>query len=317
MKFLKLINIIAIIVATHGIHLFAREKGDIQCSYTYKGQVITPYNILQLSPKTPAELEKKVQSFLRSKPDLIYLFSGQAYYQKLPFYGKAPFAFNFRQMDVHMRGFFESIATAIARANAGIQIPKNPQQKYNRVLANFTVFMGPDWVIKSSGFLNRRANILHEVGMDNRDPELPQEKLDAFIKDFGPKTYQTISRMAYWLMVKEGIEKFKLDRIKLPKMYLVHIPGRPTEVNDSNYVIVEENIGGAIAGGQRYITETEIMKDPEVKRQYEIIQRYADLWDNSAANYHVKDGILYPVDTEQPNNQKPSNFFWKDRAKKQ
>ncbi len=288
---------------------------DIACSFTYKGQLMTADNILKLSPKVPEKLKRQVQSFLRSKPDLIELFSGQSFYKKLPGHDKAPFAFNFNQIDASMKAYLEDMAIKIAHADAGIQIPSSGPGRYNRALSNFTVFMGPDWVIKSSGFLNRRANILHEVGMDNRDPELPQEKLDAFIQDFGPRTYQTISRMPYWLMVKEGIKKFKLNRIKLPKMYLVHIPGRPTQVSDSNYVIVEENIGGVLSGGERYVTQTKIMKDPEVKRQYEILQKYAALWDNSAANYHVKGGILYPVDTEQPNNQKPSNFFWKQQAK--
>lgn len=151
--------------------------------------------------------------------------------------------------------------------------------------------------------------------MNNRDPELPQAQLDQFIKEFGPRTYQTISRMPYWLMIQEAIEKLNLKRIKLPKMYLVHIPGRPVEVNDSNYVIVEENIGGRISGSQRYVHETEmLMNDPEVKHEFEMVKKYADLWDNSAANYHVNNGTLYPIDTEQPNNQRPSNFFWKDRA---
>lgn len=305
MKFLKsiwvLVSVVQIMVT------YAAELNDISCSFTYGGQAMNADNILQFSPKAPAELEQKVESFFQVRPELVSIFTGLAYYDKLQ-NGKAPYAFNFGgPLDLHMRAFLDGMYFSLQRSNAGISIPEG-QQRYNRVLSNFTAFIGNDWVIKSSGFLNRRANILHEMGQDNRDPELPQAKLDQFIAQQGKNTYQTVSRMPYWLMVKEAIEKFKLDRIALPKMYLVRMPGRPAVVNDSNYVIVEENTGG------RQLDKATDLLDPELNRQYEIAVKYADLWDNSEPNFRIKDGVIYPVDTEQPNNQRPSNFFWKDRA---
>ncbi len=313
MKILPISQLLVIVAAMLPGYLAAAESNDIHCSYTYNGQAMTPENILELAPKVPQDIEQKVQNFFAQKPDFAYIFSGESYYTKIPFSNHAPYAINFNQIMPQDLLFFEAMRQALARA--GIQVAAVPQG-INPMIQNFTIRLGDDLLIKSAGYWNRRGNILHEMGADNQDRYFPQAKLDAFIKDYGPKTYQTISRMPYWLMVKEAIEKYNLDRIRLPKMYVVHIPGRPTEVSDGNYVIVEENIGGAIAGAVGSIYDTEIMKDPEMKRQFEIVKNYANLWDNSAPNYHVNKGILYPVDFEGPNNQKPSNFFWKNSVKK-
>ena len=112
-------------------------------------------------------------------------------------------------------------------------------------------------------------------------------------------------------MIKEALEKYNLDRIALPNMYLVHIPGRPTEpVSDNNYVIVEAKIDGDTLSCARHVWDHEILKnDPERMRQFDIVKKYADLWDNSGANYMIRQNVLYPIDTEQPNNQPPSNFL--------
>ena len=281
------------------------EVSALEPMNTYKGQAITPQNILELAPKIPAEIDKMAQDWLLQRPDLLYVFSGETYYNLIPFYNKAPFAINFGNLDAQSKSFLELMRMALERG--GIKFPPSGQG-YSAMLQNFTLPINPKWYLKVSGFFNRRANIQHEMGKNNRDLEFPQELLEQFITKYGKVTYQTISRLAYWLRVKEAIERFKF-RIGLLQKYLVHIPGRPTDVNDMNYVIIEENVADS-----KFMNETDILKDPEAKRQFDKVYEYANMWDPTPQNYKVKDNKIYFIDIEQANAQPPSNFFLKDKS---
>jgi hypothetical protein len=298
-----LVRICAIFLA---ITVMSFEVLAQEAMNTYKGQAITAQNIVELAPKVPVEVNKMVQDWLRQRPDLIYVFSGESYYNMIPFYNKAPFAINFGNLDAQSKSYLELMRLALERG--GQKFPQSGPG-YSAMLQNFTLLITSQWYLKVSGFFNRRANIQHEMGKNNRDLEFPQELLEQFITKYGKVTYQTISRLAYWLRIKEAREKFNLDRIGQTQMYLVHMPGRPTEVNDMNYVIVEENLGDS-----KFMHETDMLKDPETKRQFDKMYQYAVLWDPSPQNYKVKDNKIYCVDTEQANAQPPSNFFLKDRS---
>ena len=91
-----------------------------------------------------------------------------------------------------MADFLEGSARALE--SAGAPVADQGPARLRAGLLNFTVALG-SMMIKSSGLLNRRANILHEMGQDNRDPELSPKALDQFVRQHGDNTYQTISRL--------------------------------------------------------------------------------------------------------------------------
>lgn len=274
---------------------------DYNSGNTYQGQEITAENILQLIPEPPHELEAKVQTYLKQKPILANIISGADYYNKIMFFDKAPFTLDF-QPDTPDRPivdlYFKTMESYIRQAG----LPTKPGQ-------NFVIPLG-DHIIKASGFFNRRENI--NAYLRQTDPTQTHGKtilpaqLEKFNKEVG-KTYQTISRVAYWLRLKELKETLNLDRICLPDKYLVHIPGRPLQVDDTNYVVAETALDDAVPFDQ-----TDLAQDPEVIQQLTQAIGYAHLWDINSRNILVSGDKACIVDTEQPNVGVPTKFFLKD-----
>ena len=272
---------------------------DFGSTNTYKGKQITAENILELAPQAPADVKAQVDEFLTKNLILSNILSGESYYQKIMFYPKAPFSIAFSQpgdVDKELQQLYFGSMSQKLKTIWGINKPN--------IGSNFVIPMG-DWFVKVSGFSNRRENIINELGLPYGS-NITQANLEKFKAGMG-KTYQTISRMAYWLRAKEAKEKLKLNRICLPQEYLVHIPGRPTQVDDTNYVIIEEKIKNA-----KPITQTDLATDPEVIEQLVQLIGYAALWDINPNNILANEDMTCTVDLEQPNVYNPSNFFDKN-----
>lgn len=275
------------------------EKLNFASTNTYKGEIINAESILRLAPHAPEDVVRLTQGYLLQRPKAARYFSGQVYYQKVPGYDKAPFAINLEQEASLKEAFFGERKRQM-----------DAEGVINRVGGpNFVIDLNPNWLLKVSGFGNRRENINKEQSPAESyawGSSVSQDALDAFIKK-GGKTYQTISRMAYWLRAKEAQTVLGLDRICLPEQYLVHIPDRPEHVDDTNYVIVEQTITGA-----KPLTETPLACDPEIISQLTQIIGYTALWDINPNNILASNNNACIVDTEQPNNHKPSDFFMED-----
>lgn len=254
---------------------------------TYKGEPITIENLLQIAPQVPDDINGAVRFLLEKNVQLTKDITGVEVWNAFTAFANNPNPMTHNQFQMAYQGYNARRAQLKA---LGIN-----KSDFNYVIA----ILNDNWFIKASGLTNRFANVVAQVGGNGLGPL----QFKQFINERPGVTYQTISRLPRWLRIKEAIEKFNLTHIGLPHMYLVHIPSRPLDVNDMNYVIVEENIRG------KHLDETTMEQDPEVMRQKNIMVTYADLWDNGPKNFIVKDNKVYPIDTEQPNNIAPNKFL--------
>lgn len=284
-----------------GCKVKAEQALDFASANTYYGQEITPENIIQLAPKIESEVTAIVENFLIKNNPLGNILSGASYYNPILFYDKVPFTLDFAQQTADQeakQAYFGTMRATFTKL--GLNLKPG---------ANYIIDLNDAWIIKASGFSNRLNNINLQVG-NKYGSNITSQQLAEFKRmTDGGKTYQTISRLAYWLRAQEAKEKLGLDRICLPKQYLVHIPGRPHIVEDTNYVIVEEKIRDT-----KPLTDTPLAGDPEVIQQLTQLIGYTALWDINANNLLVKGNQVCIIDTEQPSVHKPLDFFHKDMS---
>lgn len=260
---------------------------------------ITVETILELAPVMPEHLKKQIEEFFRLHSKIVSIVSGESYYHTLPGTHHAPLSMNFDRRSRRDRKFFSTAKKSLSDVKSNII-----KENYHALLNNLVIEVaGGHWLIKTSSLFNRRANILHEMGLDHGSSKLPPAKLKEFVRTKGGRTFQTISRMVYWLRAKHAQEELHLDRICLPLKYLMHIPGRPTVIDDTNYVVVAEKLSGVVP-----ILETNLLGDKEVVAQLTHIIIRASLYDIHNNNVLAKDGKACLIDFEQPNACKPSEF---------
>lgn len=251
----------------------------------------------------PQEVNTLVHDFFEHKYPLGYILSGADHYKDIMFFGKPPFALQFPK-EGHRSPDQEIISAYFGTM-------KHVMDKLGfhgfKPGQNIVISVNNTWILKSAGFANRLQNITAELGLPYGSV-LSKENVEEFISRYQGKTYQTITRMACWLRAKEAIEKLNLDRIRLPNHYLVHIPGRPTDMCDANYVIVEEQIPDL-----KSMSQTDLLGDAEVVRQLTQLIGYSSLWDVNEGNLLAHGDQAVIVDFESPNVHKPSNFYMKDK----
>ena len=130
-----------------------------------------------------------------------------------------------------------------------------------------------------------------------------------------PLRYQNVSRVFYNRKIRMFVEQNKLEHVGVFKKYLYHIPGRPKELCDSNYLVVAEkvpnvptiSVNNLLLQQLTFDENQEIMARtagdyvrPEYEEAFlEIIQVITGvgLWDIGHANI-----ALIPVATENDNN---------------
>lgn len=260
----------------------------------------TPINkdtILELVPAVPTRVSARVDHLFKKKPLLAVVLSGVLYTQKIPGATGAPLSMNVHALSRRNKKLFlKPFKKKLSRVGLhATRQKKNPFQ----LLRNFIVPLDGDLFIKASGLSNRRANIVSEMG----GGVLTQATLDDFMSHHGGHTYQTLSRMVYWLRAKKAQKELRLDRICLPKKYLVHIPGRPTYADDTNYVVVAEKLH------TKPILETDLLGDERVVAQIAHVILAASMWDIHAGNLRAtKDNKACFIDFEQPGDFRPSDF---------
>lgn len=258
---------------------------------------ITTETLLELAPPMPKNLKLSIEKYLEQHPEISLIISGE-YYHTLPGAHHAPLSMNFKRPSRKDKKFF----SAAKKSASGIQ-PNIVKNNYHALRNNLVINVDGHWLIKASSLFNRRSNILNEMGLHNHRSKLPKEKLKEFMRTKGGRTFQTISRMVYWLRAKQAQEALHLDRICLPEKYLMHIPGRPTTLDDSNYVIVAEKLSGALP-----ILQTNLLGDKEVVAQLTHIILRASLFDIHNDNVLAQNGKACLIDFEQPSSYKPSEF---------
>lgn len=167
---------------------------------------------------------------------------------------------------------------------------------------------GLDYYIKIAGPMNRAQSTLMELGI------WPGQK--ANVEQFNQvlagsiPTYQTASRAAYYLALKQLINSKNLNTIGLQKTHLMHYPAS-AKSSDDNYALVLEK---ALPKNVKKLTAQNIKTIPN-ESLTDLVNAIigVGLWsikDNVFMDTNGK--LLYLVDLEQPNNSAPKDFFLKD-----
>lgn len=166
-----------------------------------------------------------------------------------------------------------------------------------------------EFVVKISGPLNRLQSILMAHGFwPGETPTKPIGKTN---------TYQTASRAAYYLILKEFIEKNKFKHIHAPETYLISYSKKPKLIDDEQVFILQR----AIPAASKKITPelAQALPDDAIS---EIVKAIigAGLWsikDNLFLDTETNSPLerIHLVDLEQPNNSAPADFFHKDATR--
>lgn len=87
--------------------------------------------------------------------------------------------------------------------------------------------------------------------------------------------YQLISRIFYNKKIRDFIAREKFNYVMVPRKYLYHIPGTPDELNDDNYLVIEEKIEQI--SDQATSTELRKIMNPDVIK---VLEELKKLWLN-------------------------------------
>lgn len=244
---------------------------------SYEGRLITARTLLNLLPPTPAALNADIQAWLAGHQEFVD--------------GKL---LNYDRMtkDTLARIALRDEIHAYLAAHGCPTMAKG---------ANYVFQAVPGWLIKMAGYPNRRENIVARVGKpynallvdadyEKADKEWADDQFDSQIiagkpvlkKPDAPKTFQGMTRLAMYLLAKKAIEADPeiAAHIAVPAKYAVHIPGRPDEVSDRNYVTVAQRLDvrdiGAFTSSERAAILKFLGHCPMVFPTTENIKRLAD-----------------------------------------
>ena len=153
---------------------------------------------------------------------------------------------------------------------------------------------------------NDMSNACANTVAKDLNPYLVQDAISHVIDYVGgdgimPKTYQGVSRMAYWLAAQQFIKQSKISSVVFPDTYLVHIPGRPHDLSDKNYVVVEKV--------QSKLQDVTALTKEERNDVRQIIEATALFELTNGGLKRDENGKLVMFDLEQPNNSNPKDFF--------
>lgn len=276
----------------------------------HQGLTIGQDTILQLLKQVPETVEKATSEWFKKNPEIANAALGYE-----------PF--------IRTNLTLSNGKTVIDKTNELLTQQGTPNKSpFNYVFQHPTL---KGYVIKIAGHANRKYNISHQLQWDektqgwtkgyNYQKALTQEDYDRLAKELdakhfdhmtqtsgqqilittAPKTYQHVSRAAHYLLLREAIEQGKLTHITAPQMWLVHIPGRSTEVSDRNYVIVEEELKG--------LKDIDSLSSTEAAELEEAIRATGLFNINKENCKRTAEGKIVILDFEQPNNSIPTQFF--------
>lgn len=293
---LKRILFVSMLLISQILHAIG-EEGVANKYNTFKGKVINQDSIVHLANKyfpMPENLKQKVIEWIEEDNNMQLL-------EQLAAFPAALSLSNFKNT------FDKSTLVQLGIKNLS---------KHNYV---FEIPCAQAF-IKIGGPSNRLATLIRSTGINPYDRERNkklQEKgliIDAIDQEI--PTYQTISRMAYYLLVKEAVDKLKSEHIKIPKTYLFRLPGKPDIVSDNNYILVQERVKGIQSANANNLAQ---LSEEAIHHLCKIAVTTGVLWGVSYSNLGMKEEngkmIIYLTDLEQPNNSNPLKFFHGNSAK--
>ena len=273
---------------------------------TYKGVAITAENLMNFAPEMSSEvpeLQDSMTKWVNKNPDFITAV-------------------------VRQPGSLNSLGQKMARANAHFakkddSDAQTSEQKIKNLSNNNYVFesVDPNYLAKVSGPVNRYllqtyAKAYAKSGgfaqyRTYSDAEILAQGWDLETI----KTYQTASRLFYWLRAKEAIETQSLTEIEIPQMYLMPLDTTTTP-HDENCMVLERKIGSFNPGEESAtilsINAPDMLTILNKDRLVQLmkVMKYAGLW-NVSNNilYNTQTRKLNLVDFEQPNTLRPHELW--------
>ena len=307
--------------------------GMQEAPHYYNGTIINAQTIVQLAPQAPTDILDHVQTWLSNNKSLVSAALG---YEALigsmkPFHdktngvltqlgspNKSPYNYVF---DVPQSQLIMKIAGHCNRKyNLMVMAEylKYPNDSFNAEHYNYSRQLTTgDFNLFGQNLNDNEFDVLNSsIGytapatelLSHPDYQKMQERLLATAQTgsprySAPKTYQTISRMAYYLLFLDAQQRVGFNHIVAPQMHLIHIPSRPEIVSDRNYVIVEKKIHNLQPLGA--------VSDEEKKELHNVVEA-TGLFNLTKDNVmRTEKGKIVVLDWEQPNNSNPRHFFHK------
>lgn len=146
-----------------------------------------------------------------------------------------------------------------------------------------------------------------------------EQELDAF-KRLYPKTVQTISQIVFYSWVKCAVATHKIKTLRIPITGLVHVPGRSCDVEDKNYVVVQQELRNCFSLWEHPELRKRVTKQQIVDIK-KVIQ-FAGLWDIKTNLFLCLPTAQYPkeqlglIDFEQPSCTNTDHPAYLDDARR-
>jgi hypothetical protein len=274
----------------------AKSKDSCVLPDSVKGVKITPSSLMQVAPRIPVGLKGQLNNWFAMQGtkellDHLVQFS-----------------------DVHMWEQDRDANNALL-AQAGYE-----NLSPNGYSAHIP---GVDYIFKIAGQKDRLISMLATKGIvldaaQQQDDALLHVYVSQFIPFVLP-TYQTASRMAYYLLLKERAREKGYKHVRIPESYLVNVPGKPQTVEDADVMFIQKTVPGS----QMLVHNPERADALSKKAIKELVDAVISvgLW-NVQKNILVSDKddvyLICNVDLvglRQPKNSSAKDFFHKSKER--
>ena len=271
------------------------QAGPVCVPDAIKGVKITPDTLAQLSPQVPRQLQKQLDSWLNEDQTRMLL-------DRLTEFSA-------------LENWQEDRNGALAlMADLG----------YENLSDNNYVAYIPDldFIFKIDGQGNRLVSMLATKGIVLDPAQQTDENIRAYVSANLPEalpTYQTASRMAYYLLLKDRMRKKGYRHVHVPESYMVHVPGKPEGVADGNVLIVQRKIPHTEKLMKGSNAASDLSKGV-LKELYDAVVSLG-LWNIDNNILLHKNGSVYLtcsidlVGLAQPRNSSAKDFFHKSKER--
>lgn len=274
----------------------AKSKDSCVLPDSVKGVKITPSSLMQVAPSVPAGLNRQLNNWFAMQGtkellDRLVQFS-----------------------DIHTWGQDRDANNALL-AQAGYE-----NLSPNGYSAHIP---GTDYIFKIAGQKDRLISMLATKGIvlntaQQQDDEVLHAYISRHIDSIFP-TYQTASRMAYYLLLKERAREKGYKHVRIPESYLVNLPDKPQTVEDTDVMLIQKTVPGS----QMLVHNPERADALSKKAIKELVDAVISvgLW-NVQKNILISDRddlyLICNVDLvglSQPKNSSAKDFFHKSKER--
>ncbi len=308
----KFNKIALLLVATATFAVNAMEKKATSLvSLTHEDRVsrITPQTIIGMLAPLSSEQDRIVRSWTHENAWILAQLVEISSFNDFPAIYKA----NTEQL--------EAIGVKnLGTSNYDFQIPGSAviAKVSGMATRRQNIIAGQDQMTESNNLINAYSTSLEGAAREAAFENIKRFRTQRFAEyQRNPvKTYQGISRAAYYILLKETQEQENLNDIYVPQTNIVAFTGKEDEshVSDESHFVVEEYLEDL----QKMTPE--VLRDLSPKTIVQILKAIngASLWSiggNLGVRADEKTVVLH--DLEQPDCMSPQNFVLKNKERAQ